>query len=135
MNAVQPQVVSEPLPASRKVYKGGSLHPDIRVPMREISLHPSAGESALTVYDSSGPYTDQAIKINIEHGLRRLREDWILRRGDVEAHGGRLRARAGAAPTQLAYARAGIITPEMEFVAIRENVGIERQWVRGMATL
>jgi phosphomethylpyrimidine synthase len=121
--------------------------------MREISLHPSSGEAPLTVYDSSGPYTDAAANIDIERGLSAVREDWIAARGDVEVYAGRavqpvdngldvgskaaapefpiqrrpLRARGGAAVTQLAYARAGIITPEMEFVAIRENVGRERR--------
>jgi phosphomethylpyrimidine synthase len=153
MNAVPLQVAQESLPASRKIHKSGALHADIRVPMREISLHPSSGEAPLTVYDSSGPYTDAAAHIDIERGLPAVREDWIAARGDVEAYAGRavqpvdngldvgskavapefpiqrrpLRARGGAAVTQLAYARAGIITPEMEFVAIRENVGRERR--------
>ena len=158
MNAVTPlEVVSEPLPASRKVYRGGELHPDIRVPLREISLHPSAREAPVTVYDSSGPYTDSTVRIDIERGLPRLREAWISARGDVEAYVGRtvlpvdnglgsgvpgapdfpvrrqvLRARGGAAVTQLAYARAGIITPEMEFVAIRENAGREQRGEAGV---
>jgi phosphomethylpyrimidine synthase len=153
MNAVTPlQVVSEPLPASRKIYRAGELHPAIRVPLREITLHPSAREAPVLVYDSSGPYTDGAVRIDIEHGLPRLREGWVRARGDVEAYEGRtmlavdngllngaqgapdfpvrarpLRSRTGAAVTQLAYARAGIITPEMEFVAIRENIGRERR--------
>ena len=123
-------------PASRKVHKRGSLHPDIRVPMREIALHPSALEPPVTVYDSSGPYTDPDVAIDIATGLPRSRVAAILARGDVvlsdrapaEAGDRRrpLRARAGAAVTQLAYARRGIVTPEMEFVAIRENVGRER---------
>src|SRR5690349_12443541 len=92
MSAVPLQVISEPLPASRKVYASGDLYPDVRVPMREISLHPSAGESALRVYDSSGPYTDPAVRVDIERGLPRLRENWILGRGDVEARDSRLRA-------------------------------------------
>ncbi len=150
MNAQLLQVVSEPLPASRKVYKSGSLHPGLRVPMREIELHPSAGEAPLTVYDPSGPYTDPAITIDINHGLARTRAAWITARGDVESYTGRqvrpldnglaagakaapqfplrcapLRSRGRAAVTQLAYARAGIITPEMEYVALRENSGSE----------
>lgn len=141
-------VTTGPLPASGKVFRHGQLHPGIRVPMREIALHPSAGEPPVTVYDSSGPYTDSAAEIAIARGLPRLREDWIAARGDVEAYEGRrvkpgdngfvfgdrltpefpvrhrpLRARGGGAVTQLAYARAGIVTPEMEFVAIRENLG------------
>ncbi|HEV3178826.1 MAG TPA: phosphomethylpyrimidine synthase ThiC [Steroidobacteraceae bacterium] len=147
MNA-QLHVVSEALPASRKVYYSGALHPDLRVPMREIELQPSAAEPPLTVYDPSGPYTDPTVSINIEKGLPRTRTAWITARADVEAYPGRrvqtrdnglerggkaapefpvrrapLRAAGSAAVTQLAYARAGIITPEMEYVAIRENVG------------
>ena len=152
MNAQLMQVVSEPLPASRKVYQPGSLHPELRVPMREIELHPSAGEPPLTVYDSSGPYTDQAVTIDIEKGLSALRAPWIAARADTDGYPGRrvqlidnglaaggkaapefpvrrttLRAREGRAVTQLAYARAGIITPEMEYVAIRENLGRQQR--------
>ena len=153
MSAVPLTVVSESLPASRKVFEAGRIHPQVRVPMREITLHPSAGEPPLIVYDSSGPYTDPAVRIDIERGLPRLREEWILGRGDVAAGEGRavrpedngltasganaapafpvrrqpLKARGGAAVTQIAYARAGIVTPEMEFIAIRENLGRERQ--------
>ena len=135
-NAPSLVVTSAPLPASRKVYQSGTLHPHISVPMRAITLHPSANESDLLVYDSSGPYTDTSARIAIESGLPRLREQWIKARQDVErsvGHGAPvtdfpvrrtpLRARNNVAVTQLAYARAGIITPEMEFVAIRENVG------------
>ena len=148
MNAITPTVTQGPLPASRKVYKPGSMHPDIRVPMREIALHPTAGEPPVTVYDSSGPYTDPQIDTDISAGLPRLREAWIRARGDVELYEARhvkpedngfatgdrltpefphrhqpLRATHGKAVTQLAYARAGIVTPEMEFIAIRENLG------------
>ena len=143
-----PQVTTGPLPASTKVFRAGTLHPTIRVPMREIAVHPSAGEPPVTVYDSSGPYTDPSAGIAIERGLPRLRRAWIEARGDVEEGEGRavrpedngfvsgshltpafplqhrpLRAKPGRAVTQLAYARAGIVTPEMEFVAIRENLG------------
>ncbi|TLZ43686.1 MAG: phosphomethylpyrimidine synthase ThiC, partial [Gammaproteobacteria bacterium] len=152
MNAQLMQVVSEPLPASRKVYESGSLHAGLRVPMREIDLHPSSGEPPLTVYDASGPYTDPAVAIDITRGLPRTRAAWISARGDIEPYPGRrvqpldnglaggargtpefpgrripLRGRGGAAVTQLAYARAGLITPEMEFVAVRENLGRERR--------
>src|SRR5882757_7248606 len=89
MNTVTLQVAQEPLPASRKVYKAGEIHKGVRVPMREIRLHPSSGEAPLTVYDSSGPFTDRAVKIDIERGLPRLRENWITARGDVEAYDGR----------------------------------------------
>jgi len=148
MNAQIMQVVAESLPASRKVYEPGTLHPDLRVPRREITLHPSSGEPPLAVYDPSGPYTDPEVSVDIDRGLPRTRAAWIVTRGDVEAYPGRrvqpldnglagggrpapefpvhrapLRARSTVAVTQLAYARAGIITPEMEYVAIRENVG------------
>ncbi|MBX5461463.1 MAG: phosphomethylpyrimidine synthase ThiC [Steroidobacteraceae bacterium] len=126
MNAAPAALVAEPLPASRKVYVPGSIHSDVRVPMRHIDVHPSARERGITVYDSSGPYTDPEARIDIARGLPPLRKPWIERRGDVEWNGRALRARAGRAVTQLAYARAGIITPEMEFVAIRENMGRAR---------
>ncbi|MBB3387327.1 phosphomethylpyrimidine synthase [Rhizobium sp. BK275] len=143
-----PTVTTGPLPASRKVHVAGDIHADIRVPMREISVHPTSGEPPVVVYDSSGPYTADGADIRIERGLSQLRRNWVLARGDVEAYEGRhlrpedngfvtgerltpqfpakrqpLRARDGKAVTQLAYARAGIITPEMEFIAIRENLG------------
>src|SRR5882757_4059337 len=89
MNAVPQQVVQDALPASRKVYRAGEIHKGLRVPMREITLHPSSGEAPLTVYDSSGPFTDQTVKIDIERGLPRLREGWITARGDAEAYDGR----------------------------------------------
>jgi phosphomethylpyrimidine synthase len=143
-----PEVTTGPLPASRKVYVAGDIHPDIRVPVREIDLHPSASEPPLPVYDPTGPYTDPAIAIDVEKGLLRPREAWVKARGGVEAYDGRdvrpednggasgrhlarefpvrhrpLRARAGQPATQLEFARAGIITKEMEYVAIRENLG------------
>lgn len=144
-------VTTGPLPASRKVYLAGEQHPDIRVPVREIDLHPSAEEPPVRVYDTSGPYSDPRAAIDIEIGLPRQRESWIRARGDVQdtdprivrpedngfASGDRLvpefptrhrpmRAKDGAAVTQLAYARAGIVTPEMEYIAIRENMGREQ---------
>ncbi|WP_120499403.1 phosphomethylpyrimidine synthase ThiC [Roseovarius sp. EL26] len=146
MNVPNPKITTGELPASRKIYVEGSLHKDIRVPMREISVHPTAGEPPLPVYDSSGPYTDPNILTDIREGLPALRRSWIEARGDVEDYDGReitaadngfvqgerltpefpvkprpLRAKDGKAVTQLAYARAGIVTPEMEFIAIREN--------------
>ncbi|WP_323767034.1 phosphomethylpyrimidine synthase ThiC [Marinovum sp.] len=144
MNIPNPQITTGPLPASRKIHVPGVLHPEIRVPMREISVHPTAGEPPLPVYDSSGPYTDPAAEIDIRKGLAPLRRAWIEARGDVEEYTGRdvkpedngfvqgdrltpefpvrpRPLRGKGAVTQLAYARAGIVTPEMEFVAIREN--------------
>ncbi|WP_298721926.1 phosphomethylpyrimidine synthase ThiC [uncultured Ferrovibrio sp.] len=144
-DALNFHITTGPLPASRKVYQPGKLHPDIRVPHREIATHPSANEPPLAVYDTSGPYTDPEAEIDINRGLPRWRTASILARGDVEAYDGRLlrpeddggsgavpafpvthrplRAKAGRAVTQLEYARRGIITPEMEYVAIRENEG------------
>ncbi len=146
MNLPNPKITTGELPASRKIYVAGELHSDIRVPMREISTHPTAGQAPLPVYDSSGPYTDPNVLTDIKQGLAPLRAEWIKARGDVEAYDGReitdadngfvqrdkltpefpikprpLRGKDGAAPTQLAYAQSGIVTPEMEFVAIREN--------------
>ena len=140
------QVTTGPLPASRKVYTGDSAR-GLRVPHRDISLHPSAGEPPLRVYDTSGPYTDPAVNIDIEAGLPRWREAWVEARGDTRIEAGRPlqdvdngnpsaanrvpsfpvqrhpRRATGAAVTQLAYARRGIVTPEMEFIAERENQG------------
>ena len=148
MKDLFPTVTTGPLPASRRVWHRGTLHADIRVPMRAIDVHPTAGEPPVTVYDSSGPYTDPRAEIAIERGLPRLREAWIAARSHTEQYDGRhvkpedngfaegkrlvpefpvrhapKRAKNGRAVTQLAYARAGIVTPEMEFVAIRENLG------------
>ena len=139
------RVTTGPLPASRKIFVSGSRD-DIRVAMREIELDPSAGEPPLVVYDTSGPYTDPAVTIDVTKGLPPLRQKWIEERGDTEEVEPRpvrpedngnvsadalapefprtrkpRRARNGEAVTQLAYARRGIITPEMEYVAIREN--------------
>jgi len=144
----------EPLPASRKIYLTGS-RPDLRVPMREIGL--SNGER-VTVYDTSGPYTDPQAAIDVRRGLPDLRAGWIAARGDTETYAGRSRAavddglkggetdalaalraeaaglqrtprraKAGANVTQMHYARRGIVTPEMEYVALRENQ--QREWM------
>ncbi|MGE0410045.1 MAG: phosphomethylpyrimidine synthase ThiC, partial [Amphiplicatus sp.] len=143
-----PVVTTGPLPASRKVYVAGARFPDIRVPLREIDLHPSAAEPPVPVYDPSGPYTDPAVAIDVEKGLARLRTEWVKERGGVEAYQGRairpednggakgahlarrfpvknwpLRGLAGHPTTQLEFARRGIVTREMEYVAIRENLG------------
>ncbi|WP_323990054.1 phosphomethylpyrimidine synthase ThiC [Nguyenibacter sp. L1] len=146
-----------PRAGGRKVYQSGVLFPGLRVPFRQVDLHPSAGEPPVTLYDSSGPYTDPLATIDIARGLDRVRESWIVRRGDAEpvtaprqvrsednggATGALLapafddgrrvvrRARTGHGTgrrlTQLEYARAGIVTEEMEFVAIRENLRRER---------
>lgn len=146
--AAHSEITREPLPASSKAYISGKIHPNIRVPMREIAL--TNGET-LTVYDTSGPYTDPNASIDLTQGIEPIRQSWILARGDVEEYEGRqikavdngykretdvpeellaaekglkrkpLRAKAGKNVTQMHYARQGIITPEMEFIAIREN--------------
>jgi phosphomethylpyrimidine synthase len=145
----------EPLPASRKVHVQGS-RADLRVPMREVAL--SNGE-CITLYDTSGPYTDGQVNIDVRRGLPDLRSKWIAARGDTERVDGRARqllddgvkgadraridalraeavglqrsprrAVAGRNVTQMHYARRGIVTPEMEFVALRENG--KRAWMR-----
>lgn len=148
-------------PNSKRIYVTGSQH-DIRVPMREIQLsptlisgtkdHPQYEENeAIPVYDTSGPYGDPNVAINVQRGLAKLRQPWIEARADVETLSDRSsaytrerltdegldalrftglltpkRAKAGHCVTQLHYARQGIVTPEMEFIAIRENMGRER---------
>ncbi|WP_430792350.1 phosphomethylpyrimidine synthase ThiC [Bacillus subtilis] len=140
---------------SKKVYVEGSSS-DIQVPMREILLSPTTGSfgeeenAPVRVYDTSGPYTDPEVTINIQEGLKPLRQKWITERGDVEEYEGRaikpedngykkanpnvsypglkrkpLRAKAGQNVTQMHYAKKGIITPEMEFISIREHVSPE----------
>src|SRR5262249_2490692 len=89
MNAQLMHVVCEGFPASRKVYQSGTLHPGLSVPVREIALNAAAQEPPLAVYDSSGPYTDPDVRIDIERGLPRMRAAWISGRGDVEAYPGR----------------------------------------------
>jgi phosphomethylpyrimidine synthase len=143
----------EPLPGSFKIYKAGKIHQDIRVPFRQINLSPTqepngkvSANEPICVYDTSGPYTDKTIKVDIAKGLPDLRLPWILNREDVEALPEAtseyrrqrennlevasirfpavkkpLRAKAGANVSQMHYARRGIITPEMEFIALREN--------------
>ena len=153
-------VPTGPRPGRRKAYEPGVLHPDIRVPFAEIAVHPSANEPPVTVYDPSGPYTDPDATIDIHKGLAEvIAPDWRLARGDIapetsprevrpedngHASGKHLapafdtsrhrvfKGVPGRPVTQLEYARAGIITPEMEFVAIRENLRREhtREWLR-----
>ncbi|RDT52207.1 phosphomethylpyrimidine synthase ThiC [Escherichia coli] len=151
-------------PNSKRIYITGS-QPDIRVPMREIQLSPTLiggskdnpqyeENEAIPVYDTSGPYGDPNVAIDVQQGLAKLRQPWIDARGDTEELRDRSsvytkerladdglndlrfsglltpkRAKAGQRVTQLHYARQGIVTPEMEFIAIRENMGRER--IRG----
>ena len=158
-----PQITREPLTGSQKIYVTGTLHPTVKVAMREIKLDDTVIHSgpkgspekrqknpSVTVYDTSGPYTDPNIEIDIRKGLPRLREQWIIDRGDVEEQKESfseytqarnsdpkldhlrfdhlkqpLRAKPGQNVSQMHYARKGIITPEMEYIAIRENNRIE----------
>jgi phosphomethylpyrimidine synthase len=145
-------ITRKPFPGSTKVYVPGVLHPEVRVAMREIALSPTrvGGElqpnPSVTVYDTSGPFSDPEVQIDVRLGLAPLRRPWILDRGDVDElaevtslygrarrddpkleairfhHTRRpLRAKEGRRVTQMHYARAGLITPEMEYIAIREN--------------
>ncbi|PIB35219.1 phosphomethylpyrimidine synthase ThiC [Reichenbachiella sp. 5M10] len=155
------KITRDPFPASKKIYVKGEIH-DINVAMREITLNdtvlkfnPSAPKEknpAVTVYDTSGPYTDPNIDIDVRKGIPKLREQWILDRGDVEQldsisskYGQErmddqslddlrfeyiakpLKAKKGKNVSQLHYAKKGIITPEMEYIAIRENQRID-EW-------
>ena len=79
-----PEIPTGERPGSRKVYQAGSLWPDIRVPFREVAVHPTANEPPVTIYDPSGPYTDPAAVIDIDKGLPRSREPWVVSRGDIE---------------------------------------------------
>ena len=140
-------------PASGKVYKEGS-QPSIRVPFRQVTLTPTTGRfgqeenAPMSIYDTSGPYSDAAASLDLRQGLPALRREWIMARGDVEEYDGYgvplqgknvaqpfpgltrkpLRGKDGKAPTQMRYAREGIVTPEMEFIGIRE--GIDPEYVR-----
>ncbi|WP_336279004.1 phosphomethylpyrimidine synthase ThiC [Bartonella sp. CB175] len=144
-----PSISCNPFPASRKIYQQSLLFSDVRVPFREISLTDNSGEKPLNIYDTSGPYTDKNIIIDITKGLPAISSSWLSKRADTESYPARvvkpedngfaynknstptfeqnrpiLRAKKGKAVTQMAYARAGIITAEMEYVAIRENEGL-----------
>ncbi len=125
-------------PSSRKIYVEGELHKDIRVAMREVDLAPESGEEPVRIYDTSGIYTDPDAQVDIQQGLPKLRAEWIRSRGgtetgkdskNVEIPDSRflipdsIKARSGHSVTQFTYARRGIITPEMEYIAIRENMG------------
>ena len=106
--------MKQAFPNSRKIYVPGKLH-DIKVGMREIAQDDS--NPAITVYDTSGPYTDPDIEIDVEKGLKKLRSPWIAKRGSA--------GKLGTCVTQMHYARRGEITAEMEYVAIRENQRID----------
>jgi len=151
-------VTTGPLPASRKVYTTPA--PGLGVPHREIDLHPSANEPPVRVYDTSGPYSDATVAIDVEAGLPRARRAWLLERGNLEEYEGRdirpedngfatgkhltrefpvkhrpLRGRPGEPVTQYEFARAGIITKEMIYVAERENLGRQAALATAAATI
>jgi len=149
-------VTTGPLPGSEKVFFGSETHDDLNVAMR--CIHLEGGEQPVVTYDTSGPYSDPTVEIDINKGLAPLRRQWILDRGDVEEYDGRelkpedngltgedgepgvdpfprgglkpLRSKDGSAVTQIAYARRNIVTPEMEYVAIRENEGRKEAYLR-----
>ena len=141
------RVTTGPLPASQKLYSPAPGFPDVLVPYREIALHPSSKEPPIRVYDTTGPYTDPNVAIDVHAGLPRIRSPWIAARADTTAYDGRhvkpednghvtgdklvpqfqhrdapLRAAPGKRLTQYQYAKAGIITAEMAYVAHRENI-------------
>ena len=155
-------ITCDPFPASQKIYVPGNIHPSIRVPLRQVSQTPTRQRGGaekdvtlnppVTLYDTSGPYTDPSVAIDIRRGLSPIRIDWIRDCNDVEdlaqvsSRYGKLRladhrldalrfkhlrrpmrARVGSNVSQMHYARRGVITPEMEFVAIRENQRMERE--------
>ena len=148
------RIPTGPREGGHKVYVAGELYPDLRVPFREVRVHPSANEPPVTMYDPSGPYTDPDARIDIKRGLNAVvGPDWRLARGDIapveaprevrpedngHASGRHLAPRfdtanhrvfrgvSGRPVTQLEYARAGVVTPEMEFIAIRENLRREQ---------
>ena len=138
-----------PIPGSKKIYQTGGASGELRVPFREVKLEDSANEPPVRLYDTSGPYTDSDATFDVTAGLPPLREAWIRARGDVEEYEGReikpednhrkpgeegsfpefpakrkpLRATNGGCVSQMAYAKRGIITQEMEYIAMRENLG------------
>ena len=120
-NVKQPQVTTGPLPGSRKVYSTPEGHGHLRVPFREIDLSDGA---SFRVYDTSGPYTDPDAAIDVQRGLPALRATWIETRKHV-----------GLPVTQLELARAGIVTPEMVYIAHRENIGRARAAAEAQARL
>src|SRR5437867_3458955 len=157
---LKPAVTTGALPSSRKIFVTPDEAPDVRVPLREIILSEGAGEPNLSVYDTSGPYTDPAVTIDVNKGLPRNRTAWVLERGGVEQYEGRavkpvdngnvsgeraakafsayhkpLRGLDGHMITQLEFARAGIITKEMIYVAMRENLGRKLKHERAEAAL
>src|SRR4029077_18576804 len=144
--------------ASRKIYSRPQAAPDLRVPLREIALDASCGEPPLPLYDTTGAYTDPDVAIDVKKGLSRTRIEWVKERGGIEEYQGRpiqpldngnvagkhlarafpntpkpMRAEDGKPVTQLEWARVGVITKEMIYVAERETLGRKQQLERGEA--
>jgi phosphomethylpyrimidine synthase len=159
-NIAPPKVTTGPLPASRKVYARPDGAPELRVPVREIVLTEAAAEPPIPVYDTTGPYSDPEVTIDVEQGLARTRLAWVRERGGVEDYEGRaiqpvdngnvsgkhlarnlptahrpLRAANGKPVTQLEWARAGVVTKEMVYIAERENLGRKLKLERAEAAL
>jgi phosphomethylpyrimidine synthase len=157
---VTPKVTTGPIAGSRKTYSTPDAAPDLRVPIREIMLDASANEPPVAVYDPSGVYTDDNAGIDVERGLKRTRVEWVRERGGVEEYEGRpilavdngnvtgkhlarnfpntpkpMRAIGDAPMTQLEWARAGVITKEMIYIAERENIGRKKMLENAKATL
>jgi phosphomethylpyrimidine synthase len=157
---VTPKVTTGPLPASRKIHVSPDAAPDMRVPLREIVLSEASKEPPLPVYDTTGPYTDDNAAIDVEKGLKRTRIEWVKERGGVEEYEGRpiqpvdngnvsgkhlarnfsntpkpWRALDGKPVTQLEWARKGVVTKEMIYVAARENLGRKQQLERAEEAL
>ena len=157
---VAPKVTTGPIQGSRKIHVSPDAAPDLRVPLREIVLAPSANEPPLPIYDTSGPYTDNDVVIDVEKGLKRARTAWVKERGGVEEYEGRgikaedngnvsgkhlarnfpntpkpMRAIGDAPITQYEFAKAGIITKEMIYVAERENLGRKTMLDRAQAAI
>jgi phosphomethylpyrimidine synthase len=150
-NLVPRSVTSGPLPGSKKIYHHPRGRADMAVPFREITLDPSANEPPVRVYDPSGPYTQDAVSIDLSKGLPRIREPWLAARQGLDTYAGRAvrpednggaapdrlvppcpanrrprKGRDGALVTQYEFAHAGIVTEEMIFAAARENLGREQ---------
>ncbi len=155
-----PKVTTGPIAGSRKVFAVPETAPDLRVPVREIMLTAAAAEPPVPVYDPSGPYTDASAAIDVEAGLARTRIEWVHERGGVEDYHGRnvrpedngnvgdkhvarefpivhqpLRGVAGRPLTQFEWARAGVVTKEMTYIAERENCGRKQMLDRAEAAL
>ena len=147
------RVTTGQLPASRKLYSPAPGFPDVMVPYREIALHPTAKEPPIRVYDTTGPYTDPTVQIDVHEGLPKVRAPWIAARADTESYAARhvkpednghvtgdklvtqfphlttpLRAKPGARLTQYQYAKAGIITATQ---ASNEGTTPQVKWMRG----